>query len=101
MSVARHGDTLYTAASDQTVRRWSPATPGQWVWELPEEPDAVAISPDASLIAVGFVNGALRVYDRVTGAELSGSAVVCNTTRPIGDTPQHPPAFVVAAGRFF
>ncbi len=68
-SVARHGDTLYTAANDQTVRRWSLATPGQWVWKLPEKPDAVALSPDASLIAVGFANGALRVYDRVTGDE--------------------------------
>jgi WD40 repeat protein len=36
-SVVRHGDTLYTAALDQTVHRWSLATPGQWMWELPEE----------------------------------------------------------------
>ena len=67
--VVRYGDTLYTAANDQTVHRWSLATPGQWMWELPEEPSSVAISPDASLVAVGFASGTLRVYDRDTGAE--------------------------------
>src|SRR5262249_51030785 len=44
-------------------------TPGHWLWELPEEPASVAISSDASLIAVGFAPGTLRVYDRGTGAE--------------------------------
>src|SRR5262249_1036072 len=65
----RHGDTLYTAAADLTVHRWSLAAPGQWMWELPEEPASVALSPDAFLIAVGFASGTLRVYDRDTGAE--------------------------------
>ena len=42
-SVARHGDTLYTAANDATVRRWSLATPEQWVWETGGSPHAAAI----------------------------------------------------------
>ena len=61
-AVARHGDTLYTASNDQTVRRWSLDTPGQWVWDLPVEPTSAAIAPDVSFVAVGFADGALRAY---------------------------------------
>jgi len=62
-AVARHGDTLYTAADDQTVRRWSLDTPGQWVWELPPgTPNSTAVSPDGKAVAVGFENGALRMF---------------------------------------
>lgn len=61
-AVARHGDTLYTAANDQTVRGWSLDTPGQWVWELPGEPFSAAVAPDGGLVAVGFADGSLRAY---------------------------------------
>jgi len=61
-AVARHGDTLYTAADDQSVRRWSLDTPGQWVWELPGEPISAAVAPDGSFVTVGFADGSLRAY---------------------------------------
>jgi WD40 repeat protein len=67
-SVARHGDTLFTAASDQTVRRWSPATPGQWVWDMPPgTPNSAAVSPNGKYVAVGFENGAIRVFSIPSG----------------------------------
>ena len=61
-SVARHGKTLYTAANDATVRRWSLATPGQWVWDMPGEPASAAVDPEGGFVTVGFADGALRVY---------------------------------------
>jgi WD40 repeat protein len=70
-SVALHGDRLYTAATDGTVRRWSPATPEQWMWDMSEEPDSVAISPDANLITAGFKSGTLCLYNRASGQELA------------------------------
>ena len=92
LAVALHDDTLYSAAADATLRRWSfplftrstatasptstapgvghapsgripDATPSsQWLWELPGEPTTSAIPPDAKLVAVGFADGALRLY---------------------------------------
>jgi WD40 repeat protein len=67
-SVARHGDTLYTAANDQTVRRWSLATPGQWVWDMPPgTPNSAAVSPNGEYVAVGFENGAIRFFSIPSG----------------------------------
>ena len=47
-SLALRGDTLYSASTDRTVRRWKVSTPDQWTWELEGEPDTAALSPDAS-----------------------------------------------------
>ncbi|WP_295392705.1 hypothetical protein [uncultured Thiodictyon sp.] len=62
-----------TIKADQTVCRWSLETPSQWVWEVGEEPAAVALSPDADLIAVGFAGGALRLYDRASGEVIAAT----------------------------
>ncbi len=70
-NVARRGNTVYTAANDQTVRRWSPDTPEHWLWELPDEPISAAVAPDARFVTVGFRNGSLRAY-RLPGAEATG-----------------------------
>ncbi|MCI0403108.1 MAG: hypothetical protein L0212_06250, partial [Acidobacteria bacterium] len=61
-SVARHGDILYTAANDATVRRWSLATPDQWLWETGEPATSAAIAPDGRMVAVGLESGGLRLY---------------------------------------
>lgn len=52
-SVARHGDTLFTASDDQTVGRWSLATPGQWVWEL-RQGDLFEAHDGNEVISVSF-----------------------------------------------
>lgn len=56
------GNALYTASSDGTVRRWTLSLPHQRLLDLPAEPASTAISPDGRLLAVGFANGALRLY---------------------------------------
>jgi WD40 repeat protein len=61
-TVARHEETLYTAANDGTVRRWSADTPGQWVWDIEDEPVSTAVSPDGAFVSVGFADGGLRIY---------------------------------------
>jgi WD40 repeat protein len=61
-AVVRHAGTLYTASEDQTIRRWSLDTPGQWVWDLPGEPKSVAVAPDGRTVVVGFQDGAVRAY---------------------------------------
>ena len=62
MALSPDGETLYTAANDATVRRWSLATPGQWIWDLPGEPSSVAVHPAGDFVSVGFANGTLRFY---------------------------------------
>jgi WD40 repeat protein len=61
-SVAWRDGHVYTAANDATVRRWNPATPGQWLWETGGSPQAAAIAPDGHSVAVGMRDGALRLY---------------------------------------
>lgn len=72
LSVARHGNTLYTAANDPAVRRWSLATPDQWVWETGKAALSAAIAPDGRMVAVGLESGALRLYGVPRGQVLGG-----------------------------
>jgi WD40 repeat protein/ABC-type branched-subunit amino acid transport system substrate-binding protein len=53
---------IFSASDDRTVRRWDMSLPQQQAVDLPAEPASVAIAPDGSSIAVGFSNGALRLY---------------------------------------
>lgn len=73
-AVARQVDTLYTAANDQTVRRWSLDSPGQWVWDIGQSPEAVAVSPDGAFAAVGFGNGDLALYRIPSGERIAHEA---------------------------
>ncbi|CAK0746959.1 hypothetical protein CCP3SC15_1470009 [Gammaproteobacteria bacterium] len=70
-SVTLHGDRIYTAADDATVRRWPLATPDQWLWETGDSPQAAAISPDGQKAAVGMRDGTLRLYDLLQGKILA------------------------------
>jgi len=65
--VALHGQTLYTAADDGTLRRWPLATPQQWVWEVGGSPTSIAISPNGTLVAVGMGDGSLQIYQMSSG----------------------------------
>lgn len=75
-SVTRHGEIIYTAAGDVTVRRWSMATPGQWMWDMPGTPNSVAVHPDGGFVTVGFEDGALRVYTLPDTEGLPGKPLV-------------------------
>lgn len=61
-NVARHGNNLYTASDDHTVRRWSLDTPGQWLWDVPGKPISAAVSTAGGFVALGFKDGAVRTY---------------------------------------
>ena len=67
--LTRHGEAVFSAGKDGTLRRWS-LGPQAWIdgqaarrlWDLPSEPASNAISLDGRLLAIGFANGALRLY---------------------------------------
>lgn len=62
-SVTVAGAKAYSAADDGTVRRWPIDAANAWIWDLPgTEPTAVALSPDAGQVLLGFGDGGLRVY---------------------------------------
>jgi len=73
VSVDVQGKQLYTAANDGTVRRWSmPDGKDQgnrMIWEMGATPISTAVSPDGSIIAVGFAMGRLSLYS-ATGHRL-------------------------------
>ncbi|MDD5394662.1 MAG: hypothetical protein PHE17_16730 [Thiothrix sp.] len=53
---------LYSASNDGTVKRWGGELPGQWLVDLPGEPNPVAISPNGKFAVVGFDDGSLISY---------------------------------------
>ncbi|RKZ80390.1 MAG: hypothetical protein DRR19_23675, partial [Candidatus Parabeggiatoa sp. nov. 1] len=60
--LAVHKGQIFSASWDQTVRRWALDLPHQQVIDLPNEPASTAIAPDGHSVAVGFNDGALRLY---------------------------------------
>lgn len=60
--IATHLDKLYSASNDETIRRWNATLPYQQLKEVSQQPISVAIAPDGKKLAVGFDDGALRVY---------------------------------------
>jgi WD40 repeat protein len=65
--IAAVEDNLFSASNDGTVKRWNTTLPYQHAIDLPNEPTATAIAPNGNLIAIGFAEGALRLYDRSEG----------------------------------
>ena len=57
-----HEEFIFSASWDQTVRRWALDLPHQQMVDLPGEPASTAIAPDGNSVAVGFNDGALRLY---------------------------------------
>jgi len=60
--IPTHEGHVFSASNDGTVRRWELALPHQQVVDLPSEPSSAAIAPDGNCVAVGFADGALRLY---------------------------------------
>ncbi|MCP4709627.1 MAG: WD40 repeat domain-containing protein, partial [Planctomycetes bacterium] len=64
-------DIIYSAGNDGYNRRWkkdlSDASGGLRIVDLPSEPDSSTISPDGSMVAVGFTNGDLIFYSLPDG----------------------------------
>jgi len=60
LSMTVRGDRIYTAANDGTVRRWQLTAPE--LWETGGSPQATAISPDGTKVALGMRDGTLRLY---------------------------------------
>ncbi len=61
-SIAISQGDIFSVSDDRTVKRWDMSLPQQQIVDLSTEPASVAIAPDGSSIAVGFSNGALRLY---------------------------------------
>jgi len=60
--VAIYKETIFSASDDHTVKRWDTALHDQQMVDLTNEPASTAIAPDGNSVAVGFADGALRLY---------------------------------------
>lgn len=60
--IAINRDKIFSASNDGTVRRWNTTLPYQQIVDLPNEPSSTAIAPDGNTVALGFADGALRLY---------------------------------------
>jgi len=60
--IATHEGQLFSASNDGTVQRWDLALLHQPVVDLPSNAFSTAIAPDGNSVAVGFYDGALRLY---------------------------------------
>ena len=69
-SVEVQDGTIYTAANDGTVRRWSLTQLEQSLWQLDGVPKATALSPDGKLLAVGMKDGNLLIFSLPDGEKL-------------------------------
>jgi WD40 repeat protein len=70
-SLALHGTTLVSAGPGGTIRIWDTARRAQvrTIKASPGDGDALALSVDGKLLAVGGDNGVVRVFEVDTGAE--------------------------------
>jgi WD40 repeat protein len=60
--ISSHKGQIFSASHDGTVRRWDMDFPHQQVVDLPFKPFSTSIAPDGNSVAVGFYDGALRLY---------------------------------------
>jgi len=75
IAVSPDGTRAFSAGKsyDPWVRAWDIET-GRQIWTAPnvrdEDAQAVAVSPDGRMVALGTSNGALKIFDAATGARL-------------------------------
>jgi WD40 repeat protein len=60
--ISFHKGQIFSASYDGTVQRWDMTLPHQQVVDLPFKASSTAIAPDGNSVAVGFEDGALRLY---------------------------------------
>jgi len=63
-SITTYNGQVFSASHDGTVKVWKPVLPHQYLIDFKkyEVPTSVAIAPDGKRVAVGFKDGALRLY---------------------------------------
>jgi WD40 repeat protein len=62
-----HAGQIFSASYDGTVMRWNAALPFQQIIDLPSAAISSEIAPDGQSVAVGFGDGALRLYSTSNG----------------------------------
>lgn len=63
VGLANQDGQVFSASGDGTVRRWDISLPHQYMVELNSlVPNSVAIAPDGHSVAVGFLDGSLRLF---------------------------------------
>lgn len=68
LALSKSGSSLWTASADQTARRWNTQTGATEA--VFAHAQAVALSPDETLLATGGLSGVVSVWDAQTGAAL-------------------------------
>ena len=86
--IASYKGQIFSASKDGTVRRWTLDFPHQKVVDLPFKASSTAIAPDGNIVAVGFEDGALRLYSLPDAKLLSeyGEAHSLHVTRLMFNT---------------
>jgi len=62
VSIAARAGQVFSAGNDGLVHRWDVTLPRRHMVDLPNEPGSAAIAPQGNSVAVGFADGALRLY---------------------------------------
>ncbi len=62
-----HAGQVFSASLDGAVHRWEVTLPHRYIVDLPNGPASAAIVPQRNSVAVGFSDGALRLYSLPDG----------------------------------
>jgi len=60
--VTSYANKIFSASDDNTIRVWDTTLPNLRLVDLPDNPTATEIIPDAKSMAVGFTNGRVHLY---------------------------------------
>lgn len=61
-NIILYAGNVFSASTDGTIKRWNTVLPFQRIINLPSAAISSAIAPDGKRVAIGFKNGALRLY---------------------------------------
>ena len=68
LAYARDGEIVFSAAWDNTVRRWNVATSeSKTLLEMPVRPHGIALAPDGATLAIACADGRIRLHDLESG----------------------------------